>query len=146
VLFAIPARSELLVTIQAAEEFPNSSSNAPNMKFQFGPWELIATPADEGMTFSAPANLRPFYNAQLTSPEQIFVVVNCCGGSSRDFFSPTLLNTGSPIMNPVIVNRIAPNLGPNLHGYYLTDVTQTIDQLTNTPRPGNRTDRYGAFT
>jgi hypothetical protein len=48
-------------------------------------------------------------------------------------------------MQPVI-NRIAPNIGPNLHGYYLTDVTQTIDALTITPAPGNRTNRHGAFT
>ena len=116
------------------------------MKFQFGPWELIATPADEGMTFFAPEELLPFYNAQLTSPGQIFVVVNCCGGSSRDFVSPSLLNTGQPIMDPVIIDRIAPNLGPNLYGYYLTHVTQTIDELTITPKPGNRTDRHGAFT
>jgi hypothetical protein len=46
----------------------------------------------------------------------------------------------------VIINRIAPNLGPNLQWYYITDVTQTIDELTITPKPGNRTDRSGAFT
>jgi hypothetical protein len=145
-LLAAPARAGLLVTIQAAETFINSASNAPDMKFQFGPSELIATPADEGMTFSAPAELLPFYNAQLTNPGQILVQVNCCDGSSRDFFSPPLLNTGQPTMNPVIINRIAPNLGPNLHGYYLTNVTQTIDALTITPAPGNHTDRHGAFT
>jgi hypothetical protein len=145
-LLGAPARAELIVTIQAAETFLGSDSNAPDMKFQFGPWELIATPADEGMTFSAPAELLPFYNAQLTSPETILVQVNCCGGSSRDFFSPPLLNTGQPIMNPVIINRIEPNLGPNLHGYYLTDVTQTIDALDITPVAGGGTDRHGAFT
>jgi hypothetical protein len=98
-LFAAQTRAALLVTIQAAEEVPNSGSNAPDMQFQFGPWELIATPADEGMTFSAPADLLPFYNTQLTSPGRITVVVNCCGGSSRNFVSPDLLNTGQPILN-----------------------------------------------
>jgi hypothetical protein len=145
-LAAVPARAELIVTIQAAETFLNSPSNAPDMNFKFGPWELTATPADEGMTFSAPAELLPFYNAQLTSPDHIFVQVSCCGGSSRDFISPPLLNTGQPIMDPVIINRIAPNLGPNLHGYYLTDVTLTIDALDITPAPNNRTNRHGAFT
>lgn len=146
VFLAATARAGLLVTIQASETFTNSGSNAPDMHFRFENWELVATPADAGKTFSVPPALLPYMNAHLTSPTQITVLVNCCGGSSRNFGSPPLLNTGQPIKDPVIINRIAPNLGPNLHGYYLTNVTQTIDALTITPKPGDRTDRHGAFT
>jgi hypothetical protein len=140
-----PAESALIVEIKN-DDGVSLSSGEPTMPFTFVPWTLIATWDDVGKTFSAPTDLLPIFNEHLTNPGTIFVQVNCCGGGSHDFFSPPLLNTGQTIDDPVIITRIAPNLGPNLFGYQITDVTQTIDELTITQVSGNRYNRRGTHT
>lgn len=140
-----PAISALIVEIKN-DDGVTLTSGEPTMPFTFVPWTLIATQSDVGKTFSAPTDLLPFFNDHLTNPGTIFVQINCCGGGSHDFFSPPLLNTGQTIDDPVIITRIAPNLGPNLFGYRITDVTQTIDELTITHVSGTRYNRHGTHT
>jgi hypothetical protein len=144
------ARGELIVEIENAQGV-NLTSGEPEMPFNFAVgstsfWNLVATQSDVGKTFSAPFNLLPIYAERLTSPATIFVQINCCGGGSRDFFSPPLLNTGTTIPDPVLITRVAPNLGPNLVGYRVTDVTQTIDEITITQVSGDRYNRHGTHT
>jgi hypothetical protein len=131
------------------------TSGQPEMDFEFGlgiprtSWQVFATQAQVGQTFSAPSELLSMYDQYLTSPELVLVNMTCCSDTANTFGTPPTLNVGSTGEETFIrVTRIAPNLGPNLVGYYLTGVTQTIDNITITPVPGSGGlfNRSGAHT
>jgi hypothetical protein len=126
------------------------TSGQPEMFFQFdvgvigSHWLVRATQDDVGKTFSAPSDLLRIYNQYLTSPEFVFVSLTCCDTTAHSFGSPPTLNFGTT-GGFVTVTRVAPNLGPNLSRYVLTDLTQTIDEVTITP-VADRYNRSGAHT
>jgi hypothetical protein len=132
--------------------FRNLTSGQPEMGFSFdvgvqeSEWLLFATRSDIGRTFSAPAQLLPIYDERLTTTEDIIVELSCCEGSEHDLFTPDL--NFDKIDEFTMVNRVAPNLGPNLAGYLVTEVIQTIDDITITPVPGSGGlfNRSGAHT
>jgi hypothetical protein len=141
----------LLVELQHSDLTPLTSGQ-PEMFFNFdvgvplSEFFILATQADVGRTFSAPDNLLPIYNEQLTRTGLIFPGMACCEGTVHRFISPPRLNEGNTGGDFVIVTRIAPNLGPNLFGYRITDVTQTIDDITITHVSDVRYNRSGAHT
>jgi hypothetical protein len=135
-------RAELLVEIHNTG-FRNLTSGQPEMGFSFrlgvpgSQWQMFLTQGDEGNTFSAPSTLLAIYDQYLTSGDSVFVDLTCCEGIAHGFVSPPAINFGHMEGDSLTVTRIAPNLGPNLIGYRLTDITQTIDDITITPIPGS---------
>ena len=91
-------------------------------------WELFATPDQVGQTFSVPADLLPVFDEFLTNGNTVGFNLYCCGSNGQALTSPPRLNH-TDTSDIVTINRIAPNLGPNLFGYRITDITQTIDEL-----------------
>jgi hypothetical protein len=92
-------------------------------------WTLFATPSQVGETFSAPADVLPEFNQVLTAPNSIAFNLHCCGSNGLTLTSPPRLNQSTIGQDIVTVTRIAPNLGPNLFGYQITEITQTVDEL-----------------
>jgi hypothetical protein len=91
-------------------------------------WDVFATPADVGKTFNMPAALVPEFNAILTSPLDIYGTMRCCGqGGGGNFYDTHRLNGG--VVDILTVDRFAPSRGPNLNGYRVTAITQTVDSL-----------------
>ena len=129
----------------------NLTSGEPEMGFSFhigvvgSQWQLFATQADVGKTFSVPRELLPIYNQHLTGIEPEFVALTCCEDIQHGFVTPPRLNQ-TFVDGPISNMRVAPNLGPNLSGYFLTDVTQTIDAITITHVSDTRDNRSGAHT
>jgi hypothetical protein len=132
--------------------FAPLTSGQPDMYFSFRlgepgtQWLMSLTEADEGMTFSAPSDLLTVYDQHLTSSDDVFVVMGCCEDVEHGFDSPPRLNFGNTGGDFITVTRIAPNLGPNLFGYRLTEMTQTIDDITITHVSDVRYNRSGAHT
>jgi hypothetical protein len=128
------------------------TSGEPEMGFHFdigiqgSDWGVLATQNDVGKTFFAPSDLLQIYNEHLTSPEFLFVSLTCCGATAHSFGAPPALNFGNVGRPFVTVTRVAPNLGPNLVGYVLTDLTQTIDDITITHVSDMRYNRSDAHT
>jgi hypothetical protein len=129
-----------------------------NIRFEFaafvvpggGPsveWSLPVVQSDVGQTFSVPPNLIPTFNSALTNIGEIgartlFVVNNAIDGGTVY----TVGLTYGTQMNVPSVTRLAPILGPNFSGYRITDITQTIDELTIEQLSTNLYREQGAHT
>jgi hypothetical protein len=109
-------------------------------------WSVFAAPADVGSTFFMPQELVPRFHTILTHPDRIFVVPGLFGDGSHSFISPPKLNQTDPPGEVITVTRVAPNLGPNLFGYRVTSITQTIDELVYTNIASNRFRGTGSHT
>jgi hypothetical protein len=129
----------------------NLTSGQPEMGFSFNvgvqgsQWLFFATQADVGKTFSAPTELLPLYNQRLMSDELAFVYLTCCETNQHGIVIPPLHNQNI-IDGFISAVRLAPSLGPNLSGYRITDITQTIDDITITHVADIRYNRSGAHT
>jgi hypothetical protein len=109
-------------------------------------WSVFGAPANVGNTFVMPNDLLPAFNTVLTHPNDIFGSLGLFGNASHIFDSPPKLNFTTTNQDFITVTRVAPNLGPNLAGYRVTNITQTIDQLQYSNITPSRFRGMGAHT
>jgi hypothetical protein len=107
-------------------------------------WSFFGAPTDVGSTFVMPKELLPNFSTVLTHPQRIFGALSIF--FNHTFDSPPKLNFTTTNQDVVTVTRVAPNLGPNLAGYRLTNITQTIDELQYTNVTPSRFRGSGAHT
>jgi hypothetical protein len=96
---------------------------------------------DVGQTFSAPAELIPDFNAALTSTGDLTVSAQftTSAGNMGDIkISYSSAVTSGSLRESLPVARFVPTLGPNLSGYHITGITQTVDSINFIPITASR--------
>ena len=142
--------AEPILLTQLYHAQTQSASGQATFNFRFHTAESVQnqaeisrtpTPADIGQTFSTdPENLARF-NEILTVTSRTILVDSYHGIASlpreaavHEFFDGPFMDdfpaTPIPESNQFIMKAFVPNLGPNLSGYRITDVRQTIDGMT----------------
>jgi hypothetical protein len=136
------AQQQLLVELRDAD-MDCADCQPVDMRIVFAGWSQPITTSDIGKTFNMPMDVLDNLSPILTSSEASFGMsfqLFSIGPGGPNLFgrvSSAQLTNGDLLNNPQVI-RHAPKLGPNLSGYTISSITQTLNSLVITQQSSTR--------